>query len=389
MERVTGFARVALSLCVLVGTGCVTQRLSIGRDSDAGTGLECATADDVLALAPRTWCRVPSSHLRDVAATPTPEGNSGVQAVVNAWSGGVYDSTRDRLMVWGGGRLDYSGNEIYAFSLRDLSWSRLTDPSTDVSGDPSTGEYPDGRPRSRETFNHLVYVPPPTDALCALCASARYGETGTDGRDVQCFSIATSTWSRGMDAPVLGEAGAFAAQDMGSGLSWLVGGITVGFMPTLARYDAANDMWTTHALLPDAWQWESRTAAIDPVRHRMVAVGTGRVGVFDLTSPDAPMTELATTGADAAIANTGIGLAYEAIADRFVAWVGGSDVFALDVEAATWSRITPARANGTVPSGPSGTGTYGRFRYAEALNVFVVVSSVDEDVFLYRLSATP
>ena len=36
--------------------------------------------------------------------------------------------------------------------------------------------------------------------------------------------------------------------------------------------------------------------------------------------------------------------------------------------------------------GPAnGNGTYGRFRYVPSLNVFVVVSGVDENVFVYRL----
>ena len=47
---------------------------------------------------------------------------------ITAWTGAAFDKRRQRLLVSGGGHNDYGGNEVYAFSLMDLKWLRLTDP---------------------------------------------------------------------------------------------------------------------------------------------------------------------------------------------------------------------------------------------------------------------
>jgi len=59
---------------------------------------------------------------------------------MTAWSGGAFDTTRDRLVVWGGGHADYPGNELYVFDLGTLRWQRLTDPSptTAIGAPPAT-----------------------------------------------------------------------------------------------------------------------------------------------------------------------------------------------------------------------------------------------------------
>ena len=47
---------------------------------------------------------------------------------------------------------------------------------------------------------------------------------------------------------------------------------------------------------------------------------------------------------------------------------------------------TAAAANTVTPTGASTQGTFGRFRYSPSKNVFVVVNSVDQDVYVYRLT---
>src|ERR1043165_5863805 len=59
------------------------------------------------------WYQFPSSRMDAVQPSPLPAGY--IQAVMVAWSSGVYDTDRERLVVWGGGHSDYAGNEVYAF----------------------------------------------------------------------------------------------------------------------------------------------------------------------------------------------------------------------------------------------------------------------------------
>src|SRR5262245_12768815 len=75
------------------------------------------------------WLAIPNSNLRSVCP-PNGFGGSGYNfrdncgSVTTAWSGGVFDTTRNRLIVWGGGHNDYYGNEIYAVNLNSNSIQR-------------------------------------------------------------------------------------------------------------------------------------------------------------------------------------------------------------------------------------------------------------------------
>ena len=73
------------------------------------------------------WYEVPNSRLRSVLPDPLPPGNP--KYITGAWSGGAYDTKRDRLIIWGGGHGDYGGNEMYAFDVNALSWSRIWGPN--------------------------------------------------------------------------------------------------------------------------------------------------------------------------------------------------------------------------------------------------------------------
>ena len=77
--------------------------------------------------------------------------------VIAPWGGAAFDTTRNRLIVRGGGHGDYSGNEIYSFSLDTLTWTRLTGPGESSPGAaPKNTYYNDqGTPSSRHTYNCL------------------------------------------------------------------------------------------------------------------------------------------------------------------------------------------------------------------------------------------
>ena len=51
--------------------------------------------------------------------------------VINAWNGGIADTLRNRLIIWGGGHQNYSGNEVFSLNLaaNPPAFSLLTEPS--------------------------------------------------------------------------------------------------------------------------------------------------------------------------------------------------------------------------------------------------------------------
>src|SRR5882724_309805 len=72
------------------------------------------------------WYEIPNTKLRSVCP-PNGFGGSGYAfadncwTVLEAWNSAAMDTARNRLIIWGGGHSDYSGNEIYALDLNTLS----------------------------------------------------------------------------------------------------------------------------------------------------------------------------------------------------------------------------------------------------------------------------
>ena len=108
-------------------------------------------------LQPGQWYEASNSNLSAVLPIPTPTGSTGPESIMIAWGGGIYDTLRNRLMVWGGGHGDYPGNEIYAFNVNTFAWTRLTNPSP-VNSDNNSEYTADGLPTSRHTYSSLAYM---------------------------------------------------------------------------------------------------------------------------------------------------------------------------------------------------------------------------------------
>jgi len=337
-------------------------------------------------LRPGEWYQVPNSKLQDKFPNPIPPGN-GPEMIMTGWSGGAYDSKRDRLIVWGGGHADYSGNEIYVFDVNTLVWQRLTNPSADVGGNEISGYYPDGQPRSRHTYADLQYLGPPFDRFCAFGGASLYPASSVVP-NVDCFNFDTVQWSRYRDKPQPGNGyGECSAYDPVRGHGWSHG---VASGSRLREFDPIANTWTLRGELGSAGDVYLASAEIDPVRRRFIAIG-GAFGLAVSWNIDAPgtltRTNLATTGATSIQNEESFGLTYDSASDRFVAWNGGADVYVLNLDTLVWSRVSPAATNQVIPTAANRNGTFGRFRYMPSKNAFIVVNQTYEDVYIYKLSA--
>lgn len=110
--------------------------------------------------------------------------------------------------------------------------------------------------------------------------------------------------------------------------------------------------------------------------------------MFDLNvSGQIPLQTVTTAGDTQILGTVYPGVAYDPVSDRVVAWDGGATVYTLNMDTLVWTRRDPAAGNTVIPTDSQGNGTYGRFRYVPSRNAFVVVNSIDEDVYVYKLSA--
>jgi hypothetical protein len=126
--------------------------------------------------------------------------------VIASWSGGIADTTRNRLVFWGGGHANYGGNEIYALNLAQnpATLLRLNDPSVPLN--PSNSNtcvttLSDGKPNSRHTYNNLTYIAH-ADRMFAMNGAVAYG-SGGHNNDTWTLELGPLQWHR-MD-PVNGN----------------------------------------------------------------------------------------------------------------------------------------------------------------------------------------
>jgi hypothetical protein len=386
------------------------NKISIGLGSMLVLA-SAAHAGPIDTLQPGEWYEVPNTKMSTVDPCPANNcsysGTNGQMSVTTGWNSGVYDTQRDRLVLWGGGHAGYGGNELYAFDIATLQWIRINEPSQLTAGDFSTTQSPndayynDGTPSQRHTYDSLVYAAN-VDRFFATSVGAHFGDYTLNFHEIDSFDFDSKTWktdwvsrtavSNNDDGSPLGV---ISVYDPATGMIW---SHTTLARSRLGRFDpnaaGGKGEWKLYgsSIYLDLYS----KATIDTKRHRMVTLGTysdqyPQLLVWDLNNPqDAPTkptTSGDATGKSLELAK-GPGFEYDPVSDRYVAWYGGTDVYLLNPDTWVWTRVTPAATN-TVPASKlqrEGSGTYGRFRYIPSKNAFIVVNSTFENVFFYKLS---
>ena len=364
------------------------RKLLLGLLIWAGA-LWAAPPDDLAVLATNQWYQFSNSQLGSsgvLANNPSHEacGTSGnVAGVMYAWSSGAWDSSRNQLLIFGGGHCDYDGNEVYAFSVPTGTWSRLTSNTTT-------------NPISVHTYDALDYIPAISgvtisDVLVTSGGSAAVSSGGWTNQHYT-LDLSTNTWTARADLP--GTAGdswtlsMTGAWDTNSE-KWIVRGENY-FMV----YDPKTDTWTT-TLTGSALELYM-SAEIDPIRKKYVEIGAGTTAkMWDIPPDGVPtnLSSLSATGATQIESCKSPGMTWDSQAERITAYchTDPNALYTLDLtnpSAPVWTRHP---IGGTGPSDPSTShtygGTFGRLRYMPAYNAFIVVLATDQNVYAVKLTA--
>jgi hypothetical protein len=337
-----------------------------------------SAADKFRALLPGHWMGIANSHLGSIVyrgpLASSFFGNSGPGSIMGAWSGGTFDPLGDSLIVWGGGHQDYYGNAVYAFSLQTLTWSMLDNPSS-IAGWDSKGSpiLPDGAPSAQHTYDALAFLP----GLNEMFVAGSQGATtnGNSYRESWLFNVATGTWRQAALYDTA-SVGGIAAYDPADGLVY-----AINAQPnSLRSYNPTTNTWTT--IGRDHLADYHMTGGIDPDANIMVAVGHGYLQSVSLTT--GAITTLSSTGDQTVQNGNAPGFVWDPAAKLFVGWNGGSTLYALDPQTWQWTTYVAASDNTVTPTAPAANGTFGRFQYDSADNVFIVVNDVNQDVYVYK-----
>jgi hypothetical protein len=343
-----------------------------------------------------------------VCPNPSP-GGDGCRGVIDAWGDAIGDTKRDRMILWGGGHVDYWGNELYALTLQGVpALVRLNDPSSTVAMATDSEAMPDGRPTSRHTYGGLAYDSFRDQLFSWGGSRAKDGffSYATWTLDLGALDSGTTSWTHVATNCVDPFAQGFCSSNAPTCSAGCFGA-AVAFDPNthflflhdtsaLFSYDPST---STYALINGttaAFMHYNTKATIDPKRRRFVQMGSGsQIHVFDISnptatytnvkSPPAPMVDLSgAAGCPASFGGNAPGLQYDPGLDRIVIYLGsGNSVYLLDLDAGVCT--TKTFAGGPTHSTESSGGVSGRFQYLPGIGAYAVVTSDSSDGFALRL----
>lgn len=357
------------TLAARLGTSVLWAAFMATGSAWAAPAAPAPTAAAIASLPPGHWLELPDTKIRSVAPKPAQRGS--LTAVVQAWNGGAVDTVRSRLLVWGGGHGDYWGNELYALDLNTASMRRIVDPSPDTASADCKSALPDGSPTSRHTYGGLAYIAH-ADQFFAVNGSLTpcgFGEPAT-----WTYDFGTRQWRLRVPDSGTRPFGTMAVYDPQSRDVYVKD--TVNFF----AYSTTTHSYTMLNRVSQPVDYHL-SATIDTKRRKFVMIGDG-VQVIDLKTN--LIETMATRNAPALVTSRqSPGVAYDPVADRIVAWHGGREVYALDMDTATWTQVA-------VNAGPTARapeqGTFGRWGYVPQHRVFAVVNGVDQNAWVFRLA---
>lgn len=352
------------------------------------------------------WVNLPSSTLSTSGvgwSGANPGGSGGYASLVNAWGGGVLNTTGcyysgafhagTFMVIFGGGHGDYAGNELYAYGPLESespAWRRLTDPTIPAANDvPRISD----RPVSRHTYDTLVYLPTLNKMLC-IGAPGHYS-TGSSFGTGDLFDFAVdptlvNPWSAndtGFPAFGGGSYNRTGGYNPTTGKAWSMG---LGNSTALGMFDVSAQTWTSYSKNnPNALG--NNKGAVHEGADILVYMGIGGVVYAqDLTSPTSAIYAPTCTGSGPGAG--GNVLEWDSTASRFVSWsrtdktlyfltpganpASGGDNWA-------WTSTTPA--GGATPTAGHANGTYGRFRLKRgSMRGVVLMPAYNQPMCFYK-----
>ena len=340
------------------------------------------------------WTELANSTIRAVSLPDYWNGDSYQFGFyipeIFSWSGGAYDTKRNRLLMCGGGHSNYYGNEVYASDINAQTTIRLTDPAPtnwDNRAAPCPRELApnDGtQPNARHTYDCVAYMPV-VDSMF-LWGGSLSCDSGGGASDTWWFDCIANTWQLKAPTgtvPPTGVLGSCSCWDTTRNVMWL---LTRG---RLFKYDPSVG---TEGEYTQVKNYQTNIVSFhttmihDPVRDILYLANGAPVGTYDdeyyidLTgTPTYDRLAVTTAGGGLLKTKQGPGLTWDSVNQQIVGWAGGNSIHALDWATKTWAEI--ALTGAAIPDHQP-TGTYKRFAFSPDNNAFILYNDVDQNIFV-------
>ena len=345
------------------------------------------------------WYAIPHTKLSSVAPNPPALGNNGPESKINSWNGATLKRQGSvYLLGAAGGHADYAGNEVDALKLNTETprWLELSPPTPNNKTINRSQYYLDLKPSATHTYygtqfinarNRMVVVASPgmDSALPPPPANWPYANVAIH---TFSFNLATNTW----DKPEY-----FA--------SYTGGGDYIAAL--VVKHPVTEDIYYSRSYSGGWWRWTQATntwsklsdaarvpwcagAAIDPIRNRMLIVGSyaGDVPaeVRDLRGNRIPVTF---GGLGVATLQLGgyTGVVYDEMNAVFLVVYNNAatgTISILRVNPATWI-VDVLPVMGKLPANRP-NGIHNSVQYVPELGGIVIANSYTDDVMFMRTS---
>lgn len=380
------------------------QAASGGLSSNTGLPTWLASA------AINEWVAVPNSTYIGSAGQSSPlPGLGAPSALVNAENGTGLDRRNSELWLFGGGHLDWAGNEIVSIVLNTNSpvWQLRRDHSTaanipTTAVTPDLSRYYDGDPCSRHTYQGTHFIEK-LDKHWA-CGGFTWSHANGNVLEPVTFNKTTGlwdiagTWNTSFPTSPLAGNGFFAKHPTTEDIYFGVGG---GYQ--FYKLDTTTKVWTLITNSLSGYFPGFECAAIDPARGMFVLTTKGDAGVshvyaalFSLTTGArtniAINTSPAWTAFQALSTNHG-GVHYNPDQDVYYYCFGGTGqggrVFKITPNGTTtWDMVEMTMTGVTVPDGVgvANGNILTRFGYVPQMKAIYALPSANSPIYMARVA---
>lgn len=240
--------------------------------------------------------------------------------VIDFWSGGIGDSSTNRLYIAGGGHTNSANNGIYSYDFSGTSaptgftlqaGSQSSIANTPPANAQTYTTYSDGKASSRHTYDGINYV----DGKIYVMGGSHHNSGYFNPTDTWRFQ--NGTWTKLADAPHQNFERPTSALDPTTKkiLLWSPSYTSYAFFNTV------TETWGSVKSMNTSYSAADVVLCYDPSRGRIVLIGGGLNGVWTVNWSSETITSISTHPVSGILNTEGVTPLYDAARDVF--WILG------------------------------------------------------------------